>query len=45
MNDFFPFIYEKTKDYEPEPLYIELYIPLKQEIEKEEESKIIIIQF
>ena len=48
MTDFYPFIYEpKQKEFEPEPLQIELYEPLieeNQSEEKEETPAIIIIQ-
>lgn len=47
MNDFIPFIHEKKKkEWEPEPMYIDLTIPLLEEIEKDEEqsNNIIIIQ-
>ena len=50
MDGFFPFIYqpEKKKEFEPEPLYIELYPPPPQRKEdKEQEDSnptVIIIQ-
>lgn len=47
MNDFYPFIYKKEqkKEFEQEPLYIELYPPPPKKDESEEEvSKVIIIQ-
>jgi hypothetical protein len=50
MDVFFPFIHkiEKKKEFEPEPLYVELYPPPPQQKEKEETdetgSTIIIIQ-
>lgn len=38
MTDFFPFLYEpvKKKEFEPEPLYIELYPPPIEKIEEKE---------
>ena len=38
MTDFFPFIYQPTKkkEFEPEPLYIELYPPPIEKIEEKE---------
>jgi hypothetical protein len=52
MDLFFPFIYEpeqdKKKEFEPEPLYIELYPPplkkVEEESDKEDDHGIIIIQ-
>jgi hypothetical protein len=50
MDDFFPFVYkrEKKKEFEPEPLYIELYPPPPKREEKKEEDDsdpgVIIIQ-
>lgn len=48
MDDFFPFVYEpeKKKEFEPEPLYIELYPPpppKHEEEEKEDSNSIVII--
>lgn len=38
MTDFFTFLYEpvKKKEFEPEPLYIELYPPPIEKIEEKE---------
>ena len=48
MDSFFPFIHkiEKKKEFEPEPLYVELYPPPpRQKDDKEElDSHIIIIE-
>jgi hypothetical protein len=48
MDDFFPFIHErkKKKEWEPEPLYVELIpsLPEKKQEEIDEESGIIVIQ-
>jgi len=47
MDIFLPFIYEKektTKKEPLEPLFIELYLPLKEEKEEEPPPNIIIIE-
>lgn len=46
MDHIFPFIYEPKKEkFEPLPLYIENYVPIKKnDEEKEEELNIIIIE-
>jgi hypothetical protein len=49
MDDFFPFVHkrEKKKEFEPEPLYIELYPPPPKRDEEEKEDSnptVIIIQ-
>jgi hypothetical protein len=49
MDKFFPFIHKKIKkqEFEPEPLYVEIYPPPQEKREKNEEEKeerIIIIQ-
>lgn len=49
MDLFFPFIYEpkQNKEFEPESIYIEEYIPtleeIKEHLERDEESYIVII--
>lgn len=49
MNNFPPFIHKKfkKKEFEPEPLYVEIYPPPQERLEKSEEEKeerVIIIQ-
>jgi hypothetical protein len=46
MDTFYPFIHQpEKKEFEPEPLYIELEPPIIQPLKKEEEaSRVIIIE-